>query len=308
MKWSNHEFLVVRGSLRQGPWPQEERQVDRGGAEDHQRPPLGQLPEEDRRAPQGRRGLPSSCRAVLPGSPLGPHRLPPRPDRPLRRLHPRGQGARLLRPQAQGQEDQVNVHLTFARIKSILESKTVYFIYCRVLDLNFLKYDVTRGQNCVLLKLRQFVGRALSSGILFSRAVMYCLDLIFEMLPGNNLPLDHASKVRSGLRLTTLGQIFRWRRPQNPKVAFTNKFSRKSCNYEFLNARRISRRLPKLTQALFALSGNFARIFATDRHRLADRHFLWAKNQVEQYWAKETKNGWERQWRLSKWVKDEKKV
>ena len=247
---------MVRSPLRQGPWPQEERQVDRGGAEDHQRSPLGQLPEEDRRAPQGRRGLPRPCRAVLPGSPLGPHRLPPRPDRPLRRLHPRGQGARLLRPQAQGQEDQVNVHLTFARIKSILESKTVYFIYCRVLDLNFLKYDVTRGQNCVLLKLwRQFVDRALSSGILFSRAVMDCLDLIFEMLPGSNSPLDHASKVRSGLRLTTLGQIFRWKRPQNPKVAFTNKFSRKSCNYEFLNARRISRRLPKLTQALFALSG-----------------------------------------------------
>ena len=84
---------------------------------------------------------------------------------------------------------------------------------------------------------------------------MDCLDLIFEMLPGSNSPLDHASKVRSGLRLTTLGQIFRWKRPQNPKVAFTNKFSRKSCNYEFLNARRISRRLPKLTQALFALSG-----------------------------------------------------
>merc|ERR1712050_207207 len=29
---------VVRGPLCQGPWPQEERQVDRGGAEDHQRP------------------------------------------------------------------------------------------------------------------------------------------------------------------------------------------------------------------------------------------------------------------------------
>ena len=112
---------MVRGPLRQGPWPQEERQADRGGAEDHQRSPLGQLPEEDRRAPQGCRGRPLPCRAVLPGSPLGPHRLPPRSDRPLRRLHPRGQGARLLRPQAQGQEDQVNVHLS--RIKPILESK-----------------------------------------------------------------------------------------------------------------------------------------------------------------------------------------
>merc|ERR1711935_1130144 len=62
---------VVRGPLRQGPWPQKERQTDRGGAEDHQWPTLRQLAEENRRAPQGGRGCRFPYRAIRPGPPLG---------------------------------------------------------------------------------------------------------------------------------------------------------------------------------------------------------------------------------------------
>merc|ERR1719231_1895434 len=92
----------------QGPGPQEERQADRGGAEDDQWPTLGQLPEEDRRATQGGRGRRFSRRAIRPGSPLGSHCFPTRSNRPLRRVHLGGQGARLLRPQVEGQEDEIN--------------------------------------------------------------------------------------------------------------------------------------------------------------------------------------------------------
>ena len=176
----HHRFYsiqtMVRISLRQGSWPQEERQIDWRRRSSLQRWVTDSLildqdletfsihknpfrtkiccrPKETWCPQKGSR----SCRClgwtILPRSSPCPYCFPTRSNWPMRRIHPWRQRTRLLRQKTQGQEIQINVKI---RINEFL------------------------SQCCFILPRRMRCSRGLE--VMFSKAGQYNLEVMVVFL------------------------------------------------------------------------------------------------------------------------------